>query len=361
MKPAHLPPNAAAADPYPDSPRARDRWVLARRPARTPPDLTRPVAAFTEQERDDQGRVVTGLTVLLASRECPWRCVMCDLWKATVPGAVPPGRIPRQLDVALATAGPETRRGPLKLYNSGSFFDPGAVPPEDYPAVAARAAGFARVVVESHPALVGRRVGEFRDHLRAAAEAAGQPAPQLEVAMGLETAHPEVLARLNKRVTLEQFRRAADWLRQQAVTLRAFILVQPPFQPPETAVEWAVRSVRLAWDCGASVAVLIPTRGGNGALEALAAAGQFTPPRLATLEAALECSLCPERGRVFADLWDLETLADCSACFPARRVRLEQMNLRQIGLPPVLCRGCGAGQKTSGKSQETPSRCGRAD
>jgi hypothetical protein len=174
--------------------------------------------------------------------------------------------------------------------------------------------------------------------------------------MGLETAHPEVLEKLNKRLTLEQFRRAADLLRRQGVDLRVFILVQPPFLPPADAVDWAVRSVDFAFHCGAAVAVLIPTRFGNGALEALAAAGHFTPPRLATLEAALDRSLAPTRGRVFADLWNLEAFSDCPACFPARRARLEHLNREQTRCPPVVCLRCGTGQKTGQERQETPSR-----
>ena len=345
-----------AEEPYPDRMEERDRWILERRGARLPPDLTRPVAVFAEQERDPAGRVVGGWVVLLASRECPWRCVMCDLWKATTPEPVPPGGIPRQLDAALAAVPRAGRVEVLKLYNSGSFFDPRAVPPVDYPAIAARAAGFARVVVECHPNLVGRRIPAFREQLALAAEATGHAAPRLEVALGLETAHPGVLEKLNKRLTLEQFRRAADFLCRHGVDLRVFVLVQPPFLPPAGALEWAVRSVDFAFECGAGVAVLIPTRPGNGALEALAAAGHFTPPRLSTLEAALDRSLRPGQGRVFADLWNLEPLADCPHCFPARRERLERINHEQTLRPPVVCPQCGAGQNTGRECQETPSR-----
>lgn len=338
---------------YPWNARARDEWVLSKRSARERPELTRPQAVFAESERGPDGRVAAVLTVLLTSRECPWRCVMCDLWKATTPEPVPPGMIPRQLDEALAAALRAGRAKVLKLYNSGSFFDPRAVPPADYPAIAARVTGFERVVVECHPNLVGRRVAEFRDQLRAAAEVASRPAPRLEVAMGLETAHPDVLEKLNKRLTLEQFRRAAEFLHRYDVDLRAFILVQPPFLPPAEAVEWAVRSVDFAFDCGASVAVLIPTRFGNGALEALAAAGLFTPPRLATLEAALDLSLRPARGRVFADLWNLEEFSDCPTCFPARRARLEHINLEQTRCAPVGCSRCGAGKKRGKKAKKS--------
>ena len=47
--------------------------------------------------------------------------------------------------------------------------------------------------------------------------------------MGLETAHPDALARLNKRMTLAGFDRAAEWLVRHGIAVRAFVLVHPPF------------------------------------------------------------------------------------------------------------------------------------
>ena len=70
--------------------------------------------------------------------------------------------------------------------------------------------------------------------------------------------------------------------------MRAFVLVGAPFVPPEEAVEWAVRSAVHAFEQGAERVSLIPVRGGNGAMEALREAGDFTPPRLDQLEEALE-------------------------------------------------------------------------
>ena len=131
--------------------------------------------------------------------------------------------------------------------------------------------------------------------------------------MGLETANPSVLERLNKGITLDSFRRAATELQNRDIALRVFILVKPPFQGEDEALEWAKRSLDFAFDCGASVACLIPTRaGGNGALEALEQAGEWSPPRLSTLERATDygAGLGLNRGRVFADLWDLERFSD---------------------------------------------------
>lgn len=266
-------------------------------------------------------------TIFLTNRECPWRCVYCDLWKNTLTESVPAGGIPEQIDFALAQL-PAARQ--IKLYNSGSFFDPRAIPPEDFPAIASCVKSFERVIVECHPALVNDSALRFRDLLGG----------QIEVAMGLETAHPEVLEKLNKRMTLDQFARAGAYLRNNEIALRVFILVKPPFLDEAEAVHWAKRSLDFAFDSGASVASLIPTRLGSGALEALAARGEFAPPKLSTLEAAQDYGVSLRRGRVFADLWDLEKFSQCSACFESRAARLREMNLRQVLLPTVECPQC---------------------
>lgn len=318
--------------PFPSDTTQIDSWILARRPARNALDPQRPHAFFLEQERADSGELVDVATIFLTNRECPWRCLMCDLWRNTLPETVPAGAIPAQIDYALARL-PVARQ--VKLYNSGTFFDRGAIPPEDYPAIAQQLRGFDRVIVESHPALVGEASLRFRDLL----DVIDNVSP-LEVAMGLETAHPEVLARLNKRMTLDQFARAAAFLRENRIALRAFILVKPPFLDEEQALHWAKRSLDFAFDCGASSASLIPTRFGNGALEALAEQGQFSPPKLGTLEAAAEYGVRLGRGRVFADVWDLQKFSDCAACFPARLARLRQMNHSQTVPPPVVCGHC---------------------
>jgi hypothetical protein len=91
-------------------------------------------------------------------------------------------------------------------------------------------------------------------------------------------------------------------------------------------------------DQGATAAVLIPTRGGNGAMEALMASGQFEPPSLGTLEAAMAYGLGLRAGRVFADLWGVRER--CAYCHPQRLARLRQMNLQQVLLDKISCARC---------------------
>ncbi len=311
---------------------ALSAWVRAQRPAAERIAVATP-PAFLEPERAADGRVVRTATLLLQNRECPWACLMCDLWKHTLPGPTPPGFVPAQ--IALGLAGLEHVAEHIKLYNSGSFFDPRAVSPDEYNVITAQLAGFRHIVVESHPRLIGARTGDFHTQLR---ETLGAT---LEVAVGLETVDPVVLPRLNKGSTLDDFARAAETLHTQGIALRCFVLVRPPFQDEPAALEWAVRSTAHAFALGASVVSLIPTRAGNGAMEALRARGDWAPPSLATLERALAAGLAMGRGRVFADTWNLPAEGACAACLPARLSRLHDANLAQSLPPAVVCITCG--------------------
>ena len=302
---------------------------MAQRPPRPATlDPFRPQAFFLESERAASGQILSCGTILLTNKECPWRCLMCDLWQHTLTESVPSGAIPQQIDFALARLDPRPEQ--IKLYNSGSFFDPAAIPPVDYPEIA-RLISFARqVIVESHPRLLGDKVLRWRDLLPGA----------LEVAMGLETVHPEVLPRLQKNFELAHFTRAAAFLRKENISVRAFVLVKPPFMTETEGLEWAVKSAEFAFSRGASVVSLIPTRGGNGALEQLQALEEFAPPTLTTLERAQEQALNLRGGRVFADTWNLQQFSRCPICFEQRRQRLSAINLSQALVPAIDCAAC---------------------
>ena len=305
-----------------------DEEIVALRPPKNTVDMYRPNHFLLERERSAAGEADDVATIFLVNRECPWRCLMCDLWMNTTDQSVPAGAVPAQIDFALARLPPARH---VKLYNSGNFFDARAVAPADHEAIAERVGHFATVIVENHPKLFGAACLRFRDLLAA----------KLEVALGLETVHPDVLPRLNKGMTLDDFARAVEFLLAGGIAVRAFILLRPPYLSETEGIEWAVKSLEYAFSLGVECCSVIPTRGGNGALARLQAAGEFAPPRLRSLELTLEAGLALMRGRVFADLWDAERFYECPACGPARVARLAEMNLTQRLPPPVACGMCG--------------------
>jgi hypothetical protein len=328
---------------YPSTSAARDRYVVTLRGPRAPHDPWRYQNLIVEDERTARGSLARTATVFLTGRECPWRCVMCDLWQYTTTTDTPRGAVPAQ--VAAARRELERRSedvSQIKLYNAGSFFDPRAVPEGDYDPVAAELTGVARVVVESHPSLIGgdrvdRFLAALDRHCRAAAPV------DLEVAMGLETAHPQALEQLHKRMTVDDFVRAAERLRQRRVAVRAFLLIYPPFIPSDEQDGWLLRSIDTAFSCGVSVISLIPTRPGNGAMEALAGEGRFQAPGLDDIErsVALAHTQMGGRGRIFLDLWNLEPFASCANCFAMRRTQLLAGNHLQAWLGSIPCMECG--------------------
>lgn len=330
---------------YPITGAARDLFVLERRGPRALHDAWRYQNLIVEDERTVEGSITRVATVFLTGRECPWRCTMCDLWRYTTAGDTPAGAIPAQ--IAAARRALEQQQDDItqmKLYNAGSFFDPRAVPESDYHDVAGQLGGLARVIVESHPALIGPRVDRFLEALDSRQRPSGSAA-QLEVAMGLETAHPEALERLHKRMTVDEFAAAAEGLRTRGVALRVFLLISPPFVLSDEQDAWLLHSIDVAFSCGAAVVSLIPTRAGNGAMEALAAEGCFRAPELEDIERSVESAQArhPDKGRILVDLWDLERFARCPHCFEARRARLHAMNIEQRNLPPPSCPHCDCG------------------
>jgi radical SAM enzyme (TIGR01210 family) len=291
---------------------------------KNPVNPAMPYAWLTEKECTQSGRVEDVSVVFLTNRECPFHCMVCDLWKNTTDETVPEGSISTQINIALKSLPPSRH---LKLYNSGSFFDTGAIPYEEYGSIAKLAGGFDSMVVESHPVFINDKCIEFRDMTK----------PVLEVAIGLETIHRKSLERLNKHMTISDFRNAVRFLNYNGISSRAFILLKLPFMTEDQGVIWAERSIEFAFDCGVDCCSIIPVRPGNGMVEYLALKGHYSPPHIESLERVLEYGIRLKAGRVFADTWNLGLFSNNDKYLSERVNRINQMNLSQELLPTVEC------------------------
>lgn len=300
----------------PSLPVFNDQQILAARPPKNQVSHETPYAFLNETEYSAAGVLTEVSTIFLTNRECPFHCLMCDLWKNTTDETLKPGQIPHQIEYALDRLPPARH---IKLYNSGNFFDVKAIPQKDLPTIADLTQPFDRVIVENHPLLCNQSCIEFQQMISG----------QLEIALGLETIHKEVLRSLNKKMTLDDFSKAVEFLRSHSIPVRAFVLLKPPFMNEQAGVEWAIRSVEYAFSLGVECCSLIPTRSGNGILEQLQQSDQFAPPQLASIETTLETCLNLQQGRVFMDLWDLEQQYSNELNLNARLERLRQMNLTQ--------------------------------
>ena len=309
--------------------RIDDQSVLDLRGPKNKVDPWKPYHFLAEEEYSRHRKLETVLTVFLTNRECPLRCTMCDLWKNTLDSTVPVGAIPAQIEVALANL-PRAKK--IKLYNSGNFFDPKAIPTKDYDSILSRLDDFDTLIVENHPKFCGSRCIDFQN----------RSGGRLEVAMGLETHETAVLKKLNKKMDLEDFDAAVEKLLDAEITVRAFVLLQPPFMSPDTAIDSCLATLEHAFSIGVDCCAVIPTRGGNGMMEKIQDSIGFESPDLGKVEAVADTAFRWNRGRVLIDLWDIQSVSTCDHCCVARVARLQTMNETQTWLEPVACAECGS-------------------
>lgn len=301
-----------------------NKWIVSCRGNKNSVDPQKPYAWIIEKERTPSGTIEDVAAIFLTNRECPFHCLMCDLWRNTTDRSVPEGAIPAQIERVLNNM-PDTKN--LKLYNSGSFFDKKAIPEKDYQKIASLISSFETVIVESHPAFINEDCLRFRDMIKS----------DLQIAIGLETVNTEILKKLNKRMTLGDFAGSVNFLMEHDIFTRAFILLRPPFLSESEGVFWAERSLDFAFNAGVECCVLIPVRAGNGAMDQLLEKDIFTLPDIRSLEMVLEYGIEQQAGRVFADVWDLKLFSKCDRCLDGRINRLTEMNLGQKFISPIKC------------------------
>ena len=87
---------------YPEEGAARSEWILSARSAvsREVLPASLPAGFLWEDEWQGGNGLMPGLTVFLANRECPWRCLMCDLWRQSTGGRATADDILSQVDMA---------------------------------------------------------------------------------------------------------------------------------------------------------------------------------------------------------------------------------------------------------------------
>ena len=268
---------------------------------------------------------------------------MCDLWQHTTERDTPRGAIPAQ--VASRAHGhcdelEPARSAQIKLYNAGSFFDPRAVPDDDYDAIAARLAGFSRVIVESHPALVGDRTWRLLDALRrhqarCRPDARSRDGARDRASRGARAPEQADDARTSSLLAARRSQSPASRCACSCSSLRRSC---PPTNRTSGCCARSTRRSTPArrW-CRSFRRDRETARSTRSAEDGLFRRPSSARRSSASLALAMRARARTARPRVFADLWDLERFADCPLCLTARRARLRAMNLEQRRQPPVSC------------------------
>jgi archaeosine synthase beta-subunit len=243
-------------------------------------DASRFVNAWVEAEALG-GERVSAFVLILRTRGCYWAdekgCSMCGYARDTLGRSATPTELAEQLRRALARYRDEPY---VKVYTSGSFLDDREVDPASREAIVGAFSGRARrFLFETLP--------EF------ATEATLRPlrgafSGELEVALGLETTDPVVLARyVHKNAPPSAYFDAATRVRSAGARAKAYLLLKPPYLAESEAIGDVVRSIAEAAPRFDAMSVNPVHIQGGTVVEWLYRRGRYRPPWLWSVVEAL--------------------------------------------------------------------------
>ncbi len=182
------------------------------------------------------GEVVPTLTVILRTKGCSWArregCTMCGFVCDSNPEATGPDIYREFLDT-LARFGRKFKI--IKLFTSGSFLDSEELPPDVRGAILAELREIPKTVVESRPEFVTDET----------CEEIARSNTRVEIAVGLESSSDYIRRRcINKGFTFHDFVRASKVARARGFTVKAYLLLKPPFLTEAEAMHDAIQSIR---------------------------------------------------------------------------------------------------------------------
>lgn len=219
------------------------------------------------------------LTIIFKTGGCSWnRCRMCsyrherfgDGTQASLAALVHD-----QLTWVLTHHPVETYQM-VKIFTSGSFFDPEEVPPEVVAEVAAAFKGKV-VVAETRAEYVNKdRISQFF-----AAIDDGTYAIPLYIAIGLETTSDQISEKsINKGSTFAQFQEASKTARDAGAGIKAYLLMKPLFLTEQEAIDDMIRSIEEVSPFADLISMNPCTVQGRTEVEQYWKQGAYRPPYL---------------------------------------------------------------------------------
>ncbi len=291
--------------------------------------LDQPVATWTERELLDGEQVEAGVAIL-RTRGCYWSiregCAMCGYFNDTVPGGVSTEALLAQWAQVIPHL---TGKRYAKIYTSGSFLDPTEVPLDFAIQAMAEmhAAGVEKVLVESLPEFVHARHMDYG------------AAPALEVAIGLESATSLVLDKcVNKRMKWNGFMRSCANARDVGASVKAYVLLKPPFLNEAQAIDDTVSSVKQAASHVDKISINPVNVQRHTVVERLWKRGEWSAPWLWSVAEVLhrtaDCDV-----RVYSDPTGGGTQRGAHNCGTCDQALLDGLTTHRLGgeMPVAVC------------------------
>jgi len=280
------------------------------------------IALWKEEDLVD-GKVTESLAVVIQTGGCAWskkgNCSMCGYFidSSASEGSNDPSLILDQFTSVMERHKDERF---LKIYTSGSFLDPNEVPREVQKSIM-KSAGekFDRVLVESRPEFIKRApLEELGSHV------------DLEVAIGLESAHNDVLSHsINKGFSFENYLKAGTVLNSLDIPLRTYLILKPPFMTEGEAIRDARDSIRKTEVLSATISINPMNIQNFTFVEYLFRRGEYQPPYLWSL---LEVLKTPADARLMSAPsggGSFRGVHNCGECDKAILQKIKEFSLSQ--------------------------------
>ena len=205
--------------------------------------VDRPIAAYISEERTLQG-LYPALTIILRTWGCSRAragnaCTMCGFIRDCVPIHPSTEQLLAQIDNALSKLDKLDRnKVVVKLYTSGSFFNPKELSPESRDAILHRLASveeMVQLIVETRCEFVNEDV---------LAEAL-TIVPSLSIAVGLESSSDEVRQDcVGKGMKFSEYVKACKICKALGIGVKTYLLLKPPLLSEREAMEDILSSIR---------------------------------------------------------------------------------------------------------------------
>lgn len=232
-------------------------------------DPTQPVAYWRSRALLEDGPVGC-LTIILRTRGCRWnRCMMCGFASEGAPATAED--LMMQFKKALLSLQEGDQM--VKIYTSGSFFDSLEVPESVRNQILSALGGkssIRKVVVESRPEYISLDM----------IEKCVSYVP-IEVAFGLETANDLIREHaICKGFSFEAFRKASEIVHKCDGTVKAYLLLKPPFLSEGMAISDSLHSAKKVSRYADILSLNLCNVQRGTVLERMWRRGEYRPPWL---------------------------------------------------------------------------------
>jgi archaeosine synthase beta-subunit len=240
--------------------------------------VEKPLASWRGKDRY-HGEILETLTVIFRSAGCSWnRCRMCGYRHERYPAMSEDDltdRIVRQIRWVQETYRADDYQM-LKIFTSGSFFDPDEVPVAARQAVAEAFRGNV-VIAETRPEYVSvDALEEFCGVIDT-----GAHSKPLSVAMGLETTSDYIREKcIDKGFSYADFLGASDRAHSAGAEVKAYLMMKPPFLTEREARDDMVQSIREVSSIAESISMNLCTVQSGTEVERLWKQQAYRPPYL---------------------------------------------------------------------------------